>query len=47
MLARFLRPARALTRQLGYDLLPLVMFVFPITLPLFWFVVQMAAGGTR
>ena len=46
MLASLLRPARALARQLGYDLLPLVMFVFPVVLPVVWLLVKLAAGNT-
>lgn len=38
--------SRRLVRRLGFDLLPLTLFVMPIVLPVLWLLMQAAALAT-
>jgi hypothetical protein len=44
MLRSLTRPIRRVTRVLGFDLLPIVLFVLPMMLPVLWLVLQLAVA---
>jgi hypothetical protein len=44
MLRLLTRPVRRVTRVLGFDLLPVALFVLPVVLPVLWLVLQLAAA---